>query len=169
VQLPLCAQPVFGVYGVCRVGKHRDITSQELRTLVSWHLRHLHLRLRLRLLLHLLQGCQGLTNCLNCLSLHEKDMLYCHWGGGGDNCCWGASSCGACSSCWARLPPRRLLSDICRKHSHIRTDLTVFQHRKRYIEFFIILNKRSSSLTLNIANTTSQIKRKVEIKGCPTK
>jgi hypothetical protein len=39
------------------------------------------LRLRLRLpLLHQLHGCQGLTNCLNYLGLHEKNLLYCHWG-----------------------------------------------------------------------------------------
>ena len=72
VQLPLhCTQPVFGIHGVCRVGKHRGMTSHELRMFVSWHLRHLHLWLRL-LLLHLLHGYQGLTNRLDCLSLHQK-------------------------------------------------------------------------------------------------
>jgi hypothetical protein len=82
MQLPLHrAQPVFGIHGVCSVGKHRGMTSHELRMLVSWHLRHLHLWLRLRLLLlHLLHGYQGLTNYLNCLSLHQKYLLYCHWG-----------------------------------------------------------------------------------------
>jgi hypothetical protein len=51
----------------------------------------------------------------------------------------------------------------------MRTDLAVFQHKKRYIEVFITLNKGATSLNLNTANTTSQIKRKLEIKGCPTK
>src|SRR5688500_6107959 len=50
MHLPLHrAQPVFGVHGVWRVGKHRGMTPHELRPLVSWHLRHLHLRFRLRL------------------------------------------------------------------------------------------------------------------------
>jgi hypothetical protein len=142
MQLPLhCAQPVFGVYGVCRVGKHRGMTSHELFTLVSWHLRHMHLWLRLRLLLlHMLHGCQGLTNCLNCLILHEKHLSIII-GSGGGNFCWGASSCCAYCSGWARLPPRHLLSNICRKHTHIRHDLAVFQHKKRNIKVFITLNK----------------------------
>jgi hypothetical protein len=72
-------------------------------------------------------------------------------GGGGGGNGWGASSCGACCSYWARLPPRRLLSDICERHSHIRIDLAVFQHKKRYIEVFIILSKLASSLNLNTA------------------
>jgi hypothetical protein len=68
MHLPLHrAQPVFGVHGVYRVGKHRGMTSHALRTLVSSHMRHLHLRLRL-------------TNRLNYLSLHQKHLLYCHWG-----------------------------------------------------------------------------------------
>jgi hypothetical protein len=80
MQLPLHrALLVFGVHGVYRVGKHRGMTSHELCTLVSWYLWHLHLRLRLRLLLHLLHSYHGLTNCLNCLILHEKHLLYCHW------------------------------------------------------------------------------------------
>jgi hypothetical protein len=37
--------------------------------------------------------------------------------------CWGASSCGSCYSCWVRLPPLLLLSDICGRQPHIRTDL----------------------------------------------
>jgi hypothetical protein len=90
-------------------------------------------------------------------------------GGGGGGNDSGASSCGACCSCWVRLPPRCLLSDIYGRHSHIRIDLTFFQHKKRYMEVFITLSKRASSLNLNIANTISQIKRKVEVKGCPTK
>jgi hypothetical protein len=77
VQLPIqCVQPVFGVHGVYRVGKHRGMTSHELRTLLSWHLWHLHLRLRLRLLLSLLLGCQGLTDCLHCLGLHKEHLLH---------------------------------------------------------------------------------------------
>jgi hypothetical protein len=45
--------------------------------------------------------------------------------------------------------------------THIRSDSTVFQHKKRYTEIFTALNIWSSSLT------TSQIKRKVEINGLP--
>jgi hypothetical protein len=45
--------------------------------------------------------------------------------------------------------------------THIRSDSTVCQHKKRYTEIFIALNNLSSSLT------TSQIKRKVEINGLP--
>jgi hypothetical protein len=51
-------------------------------------------------------------------------------GYGGGNC-WGASSRGACCSYWVRLSPLRLLSDIYGRHSHIRIDLVVFQHKKR--------------------------------------
>jgi hypothetical protein len=58
-------------------GKYRGMTSHELHMLISWHL---YLRLRLRLLLHLLHGCQGLPDCLNDFSLHEKHLLCCHWG-----------------------------------------------------------------------------------------
>jgi hypothetical protein len=61
-------------------------------------------------------------------------------GGGGGNCGWGVSSCGACCSYWERLPPRRLLSDICGGHTHIKNDLAVFQYKKIYAEVFIILN-----------------------------
>jgi hypothetical protein len=39
------------------------------------------------------------------------------------------------------FPPLCLLSDICRKHAHLRFDPAVFQHKKRYIEVFITLNK----------------------------
>jgi hypothetical protein len=82
-------------------------------------------------------------------------------GGGGKCCCGAASSWGAyCSGC-ARLAPLRLFSDICRNHTHIRSDSAVFQHKKRYTEIFTALNNWSSSLT------TSQIKRKVEINGLP--
>jgi hypothetical protein len=63
MQLSLhCAQPVFGVLGVCKMGKHRGMTSHELCPLVPRHLRHLHLQLMLRwrlLLLHLLYCCQS--------------------------------------------------------------------------------------------------------------
>jgi hypothetical protein len=114
------------------------MTSHEPHSLVSWHLWHLHLWLTLRLLLYLLHGCQSLPDCLHCLSLHEEHLLYCHRGGGGGNC-------------WERLPPRRLLSDICGGYTHIRLDLAVFQHNKRYIEVFITLSKRASSLNLNTA------------------
>jgi hypothetical protein len=43
------------------------------------------------------------------------------------------------------------LSNIGGGHTHIRYDLAVFQHKKRYIEVFIMLNKGASSLNLNIA------------------
>jgi hypothetical protein len=43
------------------------------------------------------------------------------------------------------------VSDICGRHSYIRIDLAVFQHKKRYIEVFITLRKRASSLNLNTA------------------
>jgi hypothetical protein len=76
VQLTLHGtQPFFGIDGVSRVSKHKGMTSHELRTLISRHLRHLHLRQRLRLLLNLLHSCQGLPNCLNCLGLHEEHLL----------------------------------------------------------------------------------------------
>jgi hypothetical protein len=61
------------------------------------------------------------------------------------------------------------LSDICRMHSHIRTDLAIFQHKKRHTDIFTILNEQPYSLILNTAKHSSQIKRKVEVKGCPTK
>jgi hypothetical protein len=70
-------------------------------------------------------------------------------GGGGGNCCWGASTRGVCCCCWACLPPLRLLSDICRKHTHIISNSAVFQHKKWYVEVFTILNNWASLLTLN--------------------
>jgi hypothetical protein len=72
-------------------------------------------------------------------------------GGGGGNCCWGTSSYSACCSGWARLPPQRLLLDICRKHTHIKPDPAAFQHKKRFIEVFITLNRWASSLILHTA------------------
>jgi hypothetical protein len=138
-------KPVFDVHGVCKVSKHRGMTPHEVRPLVSRHLRHLHLRLVLRLrllLLHLLHGCQGLTNRLDYLSLHQKHLLDCHWG-------WWWQLLLGCFILWclllllARLPPWCLLSNICRKHTHSRSDLAVFQHKKRYIEVFTTLNKMS--------------------------
>jgi hypothetical protein len=53
--------------------------------------------------------------------------------------------------------------------THIRIGLAIFQHKKRYIEVFITLSKRAFSLTLNTAKHNFSDKRKVEIKGCPTK
>jgi hypothetical protein len=50
------------------------MTSHEFSTLVSGHLR-LRLRWCLLLLLLLLNGGQGLTDGLNCLSLHQKHLL----------------------------------------------------------------------------------------------
>jgi hypothetical protein len=118
-------QSILGIHGVNRVSEHRGMTSHEFHTLISRHMRHLHLQLRLRwglLLLHLLHGCQSLTNHLDCLSLHQKLLLYYHWVVVVATAAE-ASSCGACCSCWACLPPLCLLSDICGRQSHIRTDL----------------------------------------------
>jgi hypothetical protein len=61
------------------------------------------------------------------------------------------------------------LTDICGRHSHIRDDLAIFQHKKRYIEVFITLSKHASSLNLTQPNAASQIKKEVEVKGFPTK
>ena len=60
------------------------MTSHELSTLVSRHLRHLRLGwcLLLLLLLLLLNGGQSLTDGLNCLSLHQKHLLNRHRGRG---------------------------------------------------------------------------------------
>jgi hypothetical protein len=59
------------------------MTSHEFSTLVSGHLRHLRLRwCLLLLLLLLLNGGQGLTDSLNCLSLHQKHLLDGHRGWG---------------------------------------------------------------------------------------
>jgi hypothetical protein len=49
-------------------------------------------------MLLLLHSGQSLTNGLNCLSLHQENLIYRHRGGGG-SCCQGASSCGAACSC----------------------------------------------------------------------
>jgi hypothetical protein len=61
VQLTLHGtQPIFGIHGISRVGKNREMAPHELYPLVSRHLRHLDLHLRLRrwwMLLHLLHGC----------------------------------------------------------------------------------------------------------------
>jgi hypothetical protein len=73
--------------------------------------------------------------------VYMKNICSTDIGGGGGGNGWGASSCGACCSCWVCLPPRCLLLDICGRHSHIKIDLVVFQHKKRYIEVFISLNK----------------------------
>jgi hypothetical protein len=75
-------QSILGIHGVNKVSEHRGMTSHEFHTLISRHMRHLHLQLRLRwglLLLHLLHGCQSLTNHLDCLSLRQKLLLYYHW------------------------------------------------------------------------------------------
>jgi hypothetical protein len=53
-----------------------------------------------------------------------------HIGGGGGGCLW-FSSCWSCCSSWACLLHRRLLSDICGRHSYISIDLTILQHKKR--------------------------------------
>jgi hypothetical protein len=80
VQLPLhSAQPIFSIHGVRRVSKHWGMTSYEFSTLVSGDLRHLRLRWWLMLLL-LLNGDQSLTNGLNCLSLHQEQLLDGHRG-----------------------------------------------------------------------------------------
>jgi hypothetical protein len=55
------------------------MTSYEFSTLVSGDLRHLRLRWWLMLLL-LLNGDQSLTNGLNCLSLHQEQLLDGHRG-----------------------------------------------------------------------------------------
>jgi hypothetical protein len=84
VQLPLHGTlPIFRIHGVSIVSEHWGMTSHEFCTLISGHLRHLHLHLGLRwglLLLHLLHGGQSLTNRLDCLSLHQKHLLYCQRG-----------------------------------------------------------------------------------------
>jgi hypothetical protein len=78
VQLPLHGtQPIFSIHGVSRVSEHWGMTSHEFSTLVSRHLRHLRLRWGLMLLLHI---GQSLTNGLNCLSLHQEQLLYRHRG-----------------------------------------------------------------------------------------
>jgi hypothetical protein len=53
------------------------MTSHEFSTFVSRHLRHPRLRWGLLLLLH---SDQSLTNTLDCLSLHQEHLLYCHRG-----------------------------------------------------------------------------------------
>jgi hypothetical protein len=60
------------------MSKRLGMTSHEFSTLVSGHLR---LRWWLLLLL-LLNGSQGLTNGLNCLSLHQEHLLDGHRGRG---------------------------------------------------------------------------------------
>jgi hypothetical protein len=76
VQLPLHGtQPIFSIHGVSRVSKHWGMTSHEFSTLVSRHMWHLRLRWGLLLLLH---SGQSLTNSLDCLSLHQEHLLYCH-------------------------------------------------------------------------------------------
>jgi hypothetical protein len=71
VQLPLHGtQPIFSIDGVSRVSEHWGMTSHEFSTLVSGHLRPLHLHLRLRWGLLLLHGDQSLTVSLDWLSLH---------------------------------------------------------------------------------------------------
>jgi hypothetical protein len=80
VQLPLHGtQPIFSIHGVSRVSEHRRMTSHEFSTLVSRHLSHLRMRWGLMLLLH---SGQSLTNSLDCLSLHQEHLLYCHRGWG---------------------------------------------------------------------------------------
>jgi hypothetical protein len=137
------------------------VTSHELCTLVSWHLWHLHLRLRLRLSFSLLHGYQSLPDCLHNLGIHEEHLLHLHWGWWWRQLLGVPHLVGLASLAGVRLPPQRLLSDICGRHSHIRTDLAVFQHKERYIEVFITLSKQASSLNLNMAKHTSQIKRKI--------
>jgi hypothetical protein len=72
-------QPVFSIHGVRRMSKHWGMTSHEFSTLVSGHLR---LRWWLLLLLLLLNGGQSLSNGLNCLGLHQEDLLDGHQGQG---------------------------------------------------------------------------------------
>jgi hypothetical protein len=75
VQLPLHGtQPIFSICGVCRVSERWGMTSHEFSTLVSGHLR---LRWGMMLMLH---SGQSLTNNLDCLSLHQEHLLYCHRG-----------------------------------------------------------------------------------------
>jgi hypothetical protein len=79
MQLPLhSAQLVLSIHGVKRVSERWGMTSHEFSTLVSRHLRHL----RLRWWLLLLNGGQGLTDGLNCLSLHHEHLLDGHRGRG---------------------------------------------------------------------------------------
>jgi hypothetical protein len=70
---------------------------------------------------------------------------------------------------WARLPPRRLLSDICGRHAHIRIDLAVFQYKKRYIEVFVTLSKQAFSLNLNTAKHNFSDKEESGSKMLPNK
>jgi hypothetical protein len=70
-------------------------------------------------------------------------------GGGRSNCGWGASSCVACCSGWAHLPPLCLWSNIYGRQSHIRTDLANLSAQEKGIEFFTTLNEQASSLTPN--------------------
>jgi hypothetical protein len=75
VQLPLHGtQPIFSIYGVSRVSEHWGMTSHEFNTLIS---RHLRLRWGLMVPLH---SGQSLVNSLDCLSLHQEHLLYCHRG-----------------------------------------------------------------------------------------
>jgi hypothetical protein len=96
-----------------------------------------------------------------------KNICYTDIGGGGGGNCWGASSRGACCSCWIRLSPRRLLSEICGRHSHIKMDLAVFQHKKRHIEIFITLSEQASSLNLNTAKHNFSDKEESRNKRLP--
>jgi hypothetical protein len=81
MQLPLHnTQPVFSIHGVRRMSERWGMTSHEFGALVSRHLRHL--RLRWWLLLLLLNGGQGLTDGLDCLSLHQEHLLDGHQGRG---------------------------------------------------------------------------------------
>jgi hypothetical protein len=59
------------------------------------------------------------------------------------------------------------LIDICGGHTHIRTDLAVFQHKKRDIEVFITLSKLASSLNLNTAKHNFSDKEKSGNKRLP--
>jgi hypothetical protein len=71
------AQLVFSIHGVRRVSERWGMTSHEFSTLVPGHL-----RLRCCLLLLLLNGGQSLTDGLNCLGLHQKQLLDGHRGRG---------------------------------------------------------------------------------------
>jgi hypothetical protein len=51
--------------------------------------------------------------------------------------------------------------------THIRTDLAVFQHKKRYIEVFITLNKQASSMNLNTATHSFSDKEESGSKRLP--
>jgi hypothetical protein len=78
-------QLIFSIHGINRVSERWGMTSYEFSTLVSRHLRHLRLRWRLLLLLH---SGQSLTNSLDCLSLHQEHLLYCHWARWGQLLLW---------------------------------------------------------------------------------